>query len=222
MSISFPEVDGLKDFPIEVAEQILSHARKYTGSARPYWIQVMGVPGSGKTTLVSDLHKNLNKRRPYTLAGFDEYMERIPEYHGEENRARAFTKFEAPARAVGFEVFRDLIDRKVDVLFEHSTTFPAVRDLMYFIKESGYVLILIRVVADIDVVKERVKARESVTSRHVPESLIEERVDIADNRWEELATIADMKTAVVNNGDHSAEETFRSAIVEVSNFIDSL
>lgn len=222
MIINFPEVEGLKDFPQDIAESLLKELDRYEGHKQPYWIQVMGIPGSGKTTLVRMLQDKLNKRIPYTLAAFDEHMELIPEYHTETDRAAAFARFEAPARAIGFEIFRELIKRKVNVLFEHSTTFPAVRDLMYFVKQAGYALILVQVGVDIDIAKMRVKDREHLTKRHVPESLIEERAAIAADRWEELSTISDARFSVVNNGLEVAEKAFEETVADVYSFVDTL
>lgn len=222
MNVKFPEVDGLKDFPQNIAEKLLKEIDKYEGHKHPYWIQIMGIPGSGKTTLVRMLQQELNNRIPYTLAAFDEYMELIPEYMTEQDRAMAFAKFEEPARAVGFEIFKELIRRKVHVLFEHSTSFIGVRDLMYFVKQSGYKLILIRVEVDQCVAKARVKAREEITKRHVPESLIDERFVIIQTRWEELTKIADLNLSVVNNGDVDSREVFRKTIDKVKDSVHLL
>lgn len=219
---NFPEVEGHKDFPDEISVRLLNELHKYKSNAKPYWIQIMGIPGSGKTRLVQMLRKSLNKHSLYTLAAFDEYMELIPEYRNEQDRAQAFRKYEAPARAMGFEIFKDLIKRKVNVLFEHSTTFPAVRDLMYFIKQSGYTFILIRVVTDTHIAKRRVKNREKRTKRHVPESVIDERVLITADRWAELSKISDAQFSIINNGDYKPAETFGKTVDDVVNLVNSI
>ncbi|MCF7865003.1 MAG: zeta toxin family protein [Candidatus Pacebacteria bacterium] len=218
----FPKVEGFKDFPGNIAAGLLDGIKKYKSSDHPYWIQIMGIPGSGKTTLVQMIKKALNDSHLYTLAAFDEYMEQIPDYHLERNRVQAFTKYEAPARAAGFKIFEELIERKVNVLFEHSTVFPAVKDLMYFIKQSGYTFILIRVTTDTGIAKNRVKKREKRTKRHVPESLIDERAIVTAERWDELSKISDAQFSIENNGKQKVGETFKVVVAEVADFVKSL
>ena len=218
----YPEVPDTDKIPHELLAKALTEAANYPHQNKPYWIQVIGIPGSGKTTFVEMLSKRLEFRRPYTLASNDTFMDQIPEYQAMADRALAFQTFEGPARALVFELFKKLIAQKNDVLYEHSTSYPPVRDLMYYIKQSGFTFVLVRITVPLDVAKRRAHQREAETNRHIPESVIDERAALGDSRWEELSQIADYKISVENDGSLPPNETFSETITKITDFVKSL
>ena len=182
----------------------------------------MGIPGAGKTELVHLLQEELSFRKPYALAAFDVFMEQIPEYKTMPDRQAAFKVFEEPARNFGFEVLNRLIAQKTDVVFEHGLTYLPARDLLVSVKKAGYQLICARVVVEASIAKQRAKKRGEETGRFVPESLIDERLLVSDDRWNFVKGFADYTVVVENNGEVSAYNAFKNTVSLVANFVRKL
>lgn len=182
----------------------------------------MGIPGAGKSELVHLLQEELVFRKPYALAAFDVFMELIPEYRAMQDRDEAFKLFEVPARDFGFEVLHKLIEQKTDVVFEHGLTYLPARDLLFEVKRAGYRLICIRVEVEVQVAKDRVRKRGEKTGRHVPESLIDERFLVSDDRWKTVGEIADYTVAVKNNGEVGAYDAFKNTVQKVADYVRTL
>lgn len=220
--MDFPEVPDKDRMPQDLLAKALHDAAPFPSRSKPYWVQVMGIPGAGKTLFVEQLAKALQLRAPYALAANDVFLVQIPEYLQMQDRALAFETWDSVARAIAFTVLEDLIARKADVIYEHSTVYPAVRDLMYFVKECGYELILVRIDVPLDIAKQRAIIREKETVRHVPEYVIEERVGIVEERWSELTKIADFSTRFANEGAQTPQDTFRTPVEHIIERIKSL
>ncbi len=50
----------------------------------------------------------------------------------------AFQKYEMPARIIGYELLRRAVNRRVNIMFEHSGTNKAHLELFKNIKKKGY------------------------------------------------------------------------------------
>jgi predicted ABC-type ATPase len=210
------------EVPADTRRKIFDYLLNYPSRVMPYWIQVMGIPGAGKTELVQLLKEELAFRKPYTLAAFDVFMEQIPEYRAMPDRQKAFKVFEEPARDFGFEVLTRLIAQKTDVVFEHGLTYLPARDLLVSVKKAGYQLICVRIVVDAAIAKERVKRRDEETGRHVPESLIDERLLVSEDRWSFVKEFADYTVVVKNNGEVSVYNAFKDTVTLVSEYVRKL
>lgn len=210
------------EIPADTRRKIFDDLLYYPSRATPYWIQVMGIPGAGKTELVHLLQEELSFRKPYALAAFDVFMEQIPEYRAMPDRQEAFKVFEEPARDFGFEVLNRLIAQKTDVVFEHGLTYLPARDLLVRVKKAGYQLICVRVVVEASIAKQRAKKRGEETGRFVPESLIDERLLVSDDRWNFVKEFADYTVAVENNGEVSVYDAFKNTVQLVTDYVRTL
>lgn len=212
----------INDIPEEIRRSVLADLLRYPSRRQPYWIQIMGIPGAGKSELVAMLAKSLDFRAPHAMAGTDEYLVRIPAFHATSDREAAFRAFDPIATAFGLEVHRHLIAQKSDVVFERSLAGIDYRDFMYEVKRAGYKMVMIRVDVDFDVAKARAEARESAGGRHVPLSVMRERVALVQDRWEEMKALADSMLELKNNGEKGVAETFFEAVKFVRDFVQGL
>lgn len=220
--MDFPEVPDKDKIQQDILDRALVAAKSYPPRDKPYWIQVMGIPGSGKTTFTHQLIPSLASRTPYLIDSFDSFMVQFNGYTQAPDLKTAFTQYEGPARALGFAVIQKLIEKRCDIVFEHSMSYPPARDLLYFAKEQGYQIVLVRILVPVEEAKARVKVQESVIGRHVPESLIDERAVLSDQRWEELSKIVDFKIECLNDGSLPTESVFVDTIKNVTTFVGSL
>jgi predicted ABC-type ATPase len=220
--MEYPSTDGIERVPEEMCRKIFGELLHYSSRKHPYWIQVMGIPGAGKTELIRILQEELAFRKPHTLAATDEYMEALPGFHEMKDRDEAFRTFDPVASALGLEVHKRLIAQKSDVLFERSLAHPAYRDVMYMVKKSGYTLVVVLVRVSTQVAKQRTLKRAQETNRHIPESVIDERVLLVEERWMEMKKIADYTVEVENNGEVSAYNALKNTAMMVTDFIRTL
>jgi predicted ABC-type ATPase len=116
-------------------------------------------------------------------------------------------------------VHRRLIQQKSDVVFERSLASTDYRDLMYDIKRAGYTMIMVRVDVDFPVALERARGRAAVTGRHVPESVIAERIAIVQERWAEMKNLADVIIEIENNGDTGIDSVFTGVVKQITDYV---
>lgn len=220
--MDFPSVPDVDKIPPEILARALAEAEAYPGRDTPYWIQVMGIPGAGKTLFVEALAKRLSYRAPYALAANDVFLVQLPAYQAMADKALAFETHDGTARAIAFSVFKELTKRRADVIYEHSTVYPAVRDLVKYVKHEGYALFLVRITVPLAVAKKRARAREREIGRHVPEYVIEERVPLVEERWAELTPIAHDYVQIENDESQSPEEVFGPVLDRIDSFVRAL
>lgn len=211
--------EGTKLVPPDMRRTIFDDLVRYPSRDQPYWIQVMGIPGAGKSTLVGMLAEKLSFRKPYTLAATDVFLEQLPAYRALPDRDEAFRLYDPVVTALGYEVFTQLIAQKSDVLFERSLADILYRDLMYIVKKSGYRLVTVLIRVDVAVAKARTEARALETNRHVPEAVIDERAILIEERWKDMLGIADYTVEVKNNGEVSAPDALRGTVEMVTEYI---
>jgi predicted ABC-type ATPase len=197
-------------FPIETLEyhQILPSLRKTISDIieksisqeKPYIIHMLGVPGSGKSTVMKEIWNTL-KRRPAAVVGFDRLMETIPEYHQGSDRQKSFSEFELPARAAGYVLIKELLQKQSDILFDHGGASAAHADLLSFAKSKGYTVAVIQVTAHPDIAKKRILERQLAEGRHTPPSYVDERIKIIENILPSYKTTADYFFEISNEQD---------------------
>ena len=138
----------------------------------PFFIQVSGIPGAGKSTFCS---RNYTKS---TLVQFDDIMAKIPQYKKDCERlglVQSFSKWEMPARVIGYELLHRLIEKKASFVLEHSGMNLAHIKLVDVLKKQSYQTHLQFLFCDLQEACHRVIEREKKILRHTPPELIKER-----------------------------------------------
>jgi len=144
-----------------------------TPEAQPELLQVSGIPGAGKSTYCA-----MHQKRNFLFLSFDKIMESLSGYQTElkqNGSVRAFQKYEMPARIIGYELLRRAVNRRVNIMFEHSGTNKAHLELFKNIKAKGYKTAVDFIICDTALAVKRAAARAERTQRYVPETLILER-----------------------------------------------
>lgn len=157
-----------------VVRQIADNAIPQSASA-PVLLHLLGVPGSGKSTAVSFLRTALSARNPTVLA-FDQLMESVPDYRDNPDRAAAFSRWEVPARDAGYRLLRELVEKRSDIIFDHSGATPSHVELVSYARaRAGYYIAIIRLRTAPGVASKRLESRYLAGGRFVPSGYIAER-----------------------------------------------
>lgn len=162
-----------------VYEDILTQSTQTSAaSEKPKLIQVSGIPGSGKSTYCQSF---LQQNPHFTYISFDKIMESLPSYQYDiihSSSATAFQKWEMPAKIIGYELLRRLVENKSNILLEHSGVNSAHIQLVQNIKAYGYKTHLHVIMCPEEIAVTRVQKREEITKRHTPPALIKERASL--------------------------------------------
>ncbi|MBE6449607.1 MAG: hypothetical protein E7013_02785 [Alphaproteobacteria bacterium] len=157
-------------------------------SLKPSFIQVSGIPGAGKSTFCA---RNYSKD---LLVQFDTIMGQIPSYQHDCQRlglVQSFSKWEMPARVIGYEVIRRLIAKKASFVLEHSGLNSAHLKLGDVLKNQGYETQMQFLFCDFDEACRRAKERELKIKRHTPVELIKQRCDLVLSYLEQYKLLMD-------------------------------
>lgn len=144
----------------------------------PILIHMCGIPGSGKTTYT---HKYLENNDSFSLVQFDSVMESLPGYRSDKESlgpVDAFSRWELPARSIGYHLLQALIENRRDIFFDHSGTARQHIDLIRVVKNSGYTVEMHFIDCLPELAAKRVLVREKLIQRHTPPSLIYERHEL--------------------------------------------
>ncbi|MGN1063016.1 MAG: zeta toxin family protein [Alphaproteobacteria bacterium] len=158
----------------------------------PCFVQISGIPGSGKSTYCKDF---LETHPNYAYVSFDQIMERLTPYRQDvkmHGAVAAFEKWEIPARIMGYELLRRLIDKRANVLLEHSGVNEAHVQLAQNVKKLGYKTDIRFVMCPLETAMKRVKAREEQTHRHTPTHVICRRAAAVAEYYEKYTKVADI------------------------------
>lgn len=161
-TISNPQTEAL-------ISSFLPEPPKFSSLEAPLFIHVSGIPGSGKTTYIDH-----NMRKNTVRIQFDAIMKQLPGYAEsvqKEGLAKAFEKFEMPARVIGYELLDRALRRRCNIVFEHSLN-PVHLDLYRYLNDNGYETNLVFMDCSPEEALQRVKERESRIGRHTPEDFI--------------------------------------------------
>lgn len=192
---------GYETVQNHTSERILSSLCDQVGaSASPYFIQVSGMPGAGKSTYCEQF---LKKHNDFAYVSFDQIMERLPDYQSDvKNKGAkpAFDSWEIPARVMGYELLKRLIDKRANILLEHSGVNPAHLQLTQNIKKLGYKTEVDFMMCPLKVALQRAKQREEKTHRHTPPDLIQQRAQLLTDYYVKYRQIAD-KTQKINTNN---------------------
>jgi predicted ABC-type ATPase len=170
------------DFPAVLESEVttlISKSLIATQKSRsPKLIHLCGIPGSGKSTYAE---KFLQKNTDFALVQFDAVMESLSEYQQDtltEGLVKAFEKWELPARAIGYHFLQILLENRRNVFFDHSASVWDHLALVDKVKSWNYTIEMHYLPCSPIVAVERVRRREKIIRRHIPESLIWERHEI--------------------------------------------
>jgi Predicted kinase len=161
----------------EFESLLKTKTEKLQQSASPYLINISGIPGSGKTTLAKQI---LSRNSELLYVSFDEIMENISFYKSDCQKLGAecaFTKWELPARYLGYKLLRDGLINRYPILFDHSNAFLEHIELYKIIKGMGYKTEIQFIDIDLKTAIERSKKR----LRFVPEKMIRDRHKLLKN-----------------------------------------
>lgn len=161
-TISNPQTEAL-------ISSFLPEPPKFSSLEAPLFIHVSGIPGSGKTTYIDH-----NMRKNTVRIQFDAIMKQLPGYEEsvqKEGLAKAFEKFEMPARVIGYELLDRALRQRCNIVFEHSLN-PVHLDLYRYLNDNGYETNLVFMDCSPEEALQRVKERESRIGRHTPEDFI--------------------------------------------------
>ena len=164
-------------------EGALAHT---TPAAHPKILHMLGIPASGKTTYLRD-----NPSPGAVLISFDAIMESLPEYRNDNRRVgaeKAFAKWESCARAIGYELLFRSIERKLDIMFDHSGSRPDHVRLLEELKlNHGYRIEIVALKIDEGLAVRRAATRD----RHLPPEYIAQRKHVLDGLVPQYRAIAD-------------------------------
>ncbi|CAN5411505.1 hypothetical protein BH11CYA1_BH11CYA1_36860 [soil metagenome] len=176
-----PKLFDFDEVPCELkgeAEALIVAAlaqHKAAAVTKPLMIHMCGIPGSGKTTYAT---KFLQDHNYFSLVQFDTIMESLAGYQKEREEhgiEQAFSRWELPARAIGYHLLQALVEAKRNVFFDHSATNRKHIDLISAVKAEGYLVEMHFIECSVAEATRRVKERETKLQRHTPLGLIGER-----------------------------------------------
>lgn len=156
--------------------KLIEQALLSTGASnQPRLIHLCGIPGAGKSTYAASLHRQLPD---FALVQFDAIMESLPEYQQEKavyGALTAFANWEKSARSIGYHLLQALLEKRRNVIFDHSAANAAHLQLIAGAKTWGYQVEMHYLPCSISVALKRVQVREKITQRHTPKTLLSQR-----------------------------------------------
>lgn len=201
-----------KKYITNVFEEIINESLSSVFSvAEPFLINVSGIPGSGKSTYCQMLLNNTANREidcsnNVLYISFDKIMEdhRLPFLMEVTTSPQlAFEKWELPARIVGYELLKRAVEKRVNILFDHSSAIiiqnngtcedikkPHV-ELFKFIISRDYIFHYRYVFIYDNEAKRRCSERAKSTHRIVPENYIKDRSNILRGLLDEYIKLSD-------------------------------
>jgi len=135
--------------------------------------QISGIPGSGKSTYCAT-HLMPN----FLYISFDKIMQMLEGYQKmllSKGAEAAFERYEMTARIIGYELLRRAINKKLNIMLEHSGTNQAHLELFKNLPKRGYQMKINAIVCDTNLALKRASDRAKKINRYVPEKLILER-----------------------------------------------
>lgn len=164
----------------ELAEAVRVEGRRIIDAAvssvpsveLPRVIHTAGIPGSGKTTYAACWIKT---QTAFALVQFDGIMERLSGYQSDKRQlglAKAFERWELPARKIGYSMLQALVAGRRNIFFDHSAASMGHIGLIQAMKREGYTVEMHHVQCPLHEAIARVRAR---SGRYTPEHIIHER-----------------------------------------------
>ena len=162
----------------------MSHSQQ-----NPLVIHLAGIPGAGKTTFY------YSRSWPqHVFIAFDNIMEDISDYQKDLKKygtATAFSKWEIPARIIGYELLRRSVLEHKNIFFDNGGSSQAHLSLMKNIKNYGYKSEMYYISCPLDTAISRAAIREKELNRHIPVETIQQRYIKTINNIKEYKKIVD-------------------------------
>ncbi len=157
---------------IEAENLIQERISKIKKEQTPVFINIFGLPASGKTTIAKEILKT-NQNLLYI--SFDEIMESLSFYRADylKDKEWAFKRWELPARVIGYKLLNKSLKERLSILFEHSNAIPQHIGLYKKIISLGYSVEMQYINAMPDLVVNRLEKR----GRFFDEKRVYERWD---------------------------------------------
>jgi predicted ABC-type ATPase len=105
-------------------------------------------------------------------------MESLSRYQNDKSQlglVEAFSRWELPARAIGYHLLQALVENNRSIFFDHSASSILHLELIRKLKGKGYKVEMHYLPCDPHIAVKRVQEREKIIQRHTPEKLIWER-----------------------------------------------
>lgn len=169
---------------------IQSHVAPIKPASSPRFIQVSGIPGAGKSTFIAG-----HDFADFFIISFDKIMLSIPQYGADVQKhglVQAFAAWEMPARVIGYEILKRAIEKKGNIVLEHSGTNPAHVELFKALPRMGYQTKVHFLLCNLDVALDRVKRREDFANRHISKEIIMQRFVLVQQYIQEYKKITDI------------------------------
>lgn len=199
---AFPIVlPPLSTLPSALQQSIAVICGKAVAAPRPYLLHTIGVPGAGKSALLSALQDVLPEAVPLS---FDRIMTRLADYQrlAVQDAQRAFQTFEVPARQAGYHALQRLLQRRAAILFEHSAAAAEHPALLRHAKALGYRVVMAHLQVAPESAARRVQARGG---RHTPPDYIPARASLITQLYPAYENIADA-IIISDNPDRTPAE----------------
>ena len=174
-------------FPVDEADSFIDgFLDGFKSSENPVILHTLGIPGAGKSTFARGLGNSRG-----ILISFDDVMEKIPGYQRDKlahGNVAAFSKWEECARETGYEILFRSVERRLDIVFDHSGARPDhVAFLRNLKQKEGYKIKIVAFQIDEDLARERALKRD----RHLPPEYIADRKKVLEDLLPAYKSVAD-------------------------------
>ncbi|MFZ2619323.1 MAG: ATP-binding protein [Alphaproteobacteria bacterium] len=160
--------------------QLHTQAAQWPASKQPVLVHMLGLPGSGKSTVAGQLHQQLGNS--FYALDWDAVMLKLAPFHADVptlGNAAASHKWELPARHYGYALLHTLVQRRANILWDHGACNPHHPALLAWAKQQGYTTAMVHVDVPLDTALQRVHTRnalaEATGGRVIPATLVTER-----------------------------------------------
>jgi predicted ABC-type ATPase len=194
------------NLPIEHTDFTNDILARSTTHAKPWFLNIAGVPGSGKSTMLGLLknHPDIAAFNP-AIVVLDRMMENEPAYLKalqERGSEAAYAEREMIVRATGFDLMRQLTEKRACFIFEYSGADDTFHGFLDTLKNKhGYKTARIELVADAETCTARVMERTQKTGHHVPLDFIARRIAILNEKRAAYQVIVSHYAMVDNSAD---------------------
>ncbi|MDD9912789.1 MAG: zeta toxin family protein [Alphaproteobacteria bacterium] len=187
-------------------------------SNAPTFIHMMGVPGSGKTTIAEALYAELTSTESWMWHGFDGVMQKLRPYQEDltTNTEEAFNKWELPARICGYKLLEEAVAKNVNILFDHGGADSNHPELLSWVKKQGYTVFMVKADIPQKLAEERVQARSAQpNTRFTPIKYVGERCRVLKDLEPKYAEIVDKLYKVDNSGSPENLSEVQKILAEI-------